>query len=241
MMDRQEILAKAKPILFNTEMVKAILDNRKTVTRRVIKPKYCDSVFEMHNNVLCETEPYTEPIKIENGMSRHKIRRFIECKSRYKVGDILYVRETWRKHPKQDIFYYRADSVCNGKSDEWGCPEPYDKTNNCILCEWCDGFIKWRPSIHMPKEAARIFLRVTGVKVERLQDITTEECHKEGVCEKGTSNFGTHYNPVPYDFSLEKFETLWDSTIKKQYLDIYGWEANPWVWTYEFERVNVDG
>ena len=225
-MDRTELLKIAKPILFNTEMAKAILDGRKTVTRRVVKPQ--------------PTAPRWNCI----GYLGYDDGHGYQMEQQYKVGDILYVRETWGKHPKQDIFYYRADSVCNGKSDEWGCPEPYDKTNNCILCEWCDGFIKWRPSIHMPKSAARIFLKVTGVRVERLQDMYVDDAINEGAWGNGIPilPFSLLYKEHPKAScnAIASFAHLWDSTMPKKDIDRYGWEANPWVWVYEFERVECD-
>ena len=121
------------------------------------------------------------------------------------LGDILYVRETWKKAPN-GYYYY----------EDWQRNDIADVT-------------KWKPSIHMPKEAARIWLKVTDVRVERLQDITSEQIGREGV-------------EVEYPHVLngeEKryaFSTLWNSTIKKSDIDTYGWDANPWVWVIEFER-----
>lgn len=120
-------------------------------------------------------------------------------------GDILYVRETWKKAPN-GYYYY----------EDWQRNDIADVT-------------KWKPSIHMPKEAARIWLKVTNVRVERLQEITSEQIGREGV-------------DVEYPHVLngeEKryaFSTLWNSTVKKSDLDRYGWKANPWVWVIEFER-----
>lgn len=120
-------------------------------------------------------------------------------------GDILYVRETWKKAPN-GYYYY----------EDWQRNDIADVT-------------KWKPSIHMPKEATRIWLKVTDVRVERLQDITSEQISREGV-------------EVEYPHVLngeEKryaFSTLWNSTIKKSDLNRYGWDANPWVWVIEFER-----
>ena len=94
----------------------------------------------------------------------------------------------------------------------------------------------WHPSIHMPKEAARIFLKVTDVRVERLQEITVDDCHREGINIATSSVTDGETLKRNHNFSLEKFETLWDSTIKKSDLDRYGWDANPYVWVIEFER-----
>lgn len=213
-MTRAELLQIAKPILFNSEMVRAILEGRKSCTRRVIKPQpqiCCADGYiydKIAKNLYCKGcgNPFIN--------SKYK-----ECMSKYQVGDYLYVRETWAEN--NFGLFFRADY-------------PQD---NCPEME-CNE--KWRPSIHMPKVAARIFLRVTDVRVERLQDITNDDCHKEGIDESGSANFGSHYNPRKYDFSIEKYHTLWDTTIKPADIPLYGWGANPWVWAIEFERVKVD-
>ena len=89
---------------------------------------------------------------------------------------------------------------------------------------------KWRPSIHMPKEAARIWLKVTDVRVERLQEINDKEAKKEGgPLEKEITYIGE-------GFQTNDFAELWDYTIKKSDFDRYGWDANPWVWVIDFER-----
>lgn len=216
-----------KPILFNTEMVKAILEGRKTVTRRVIKPRYRDDEYGWTVCInsythLVDDVAYTDG---EGACTR-------SMKPPYQVGDILYIRETW----------------CRG-TDIWNCertsPEYFYKE------EFRDASakdIKWKPSIHMPKEAARIFLKVTDVRVERLQDITEEDAIKEGCegtpCEHHgyivgggmcgcTDCMNTGWLEPP---TLE-FMDIWHSTINKKDLDDYGWNANPWVWVIEFERI----
>ncbi len=202
-MTRNELLERAKPILFNTEMVGAILGGRKTVTRRLVKYKYKKSHldYDRISKSLLEVE---EDIKDEtygtypNGEHWHRLLNARKILPQYKVGDILYVRETWCKgslNYGEEQYYYKAD-------------------NKIPYCEW-------HPSIHMPKEAARIFLRVMDVRVERLQDIDDDGVVAEGF-EIG----------APYD-------ELWDSTVKKSDLEKYGWSANPWVWVIEFERVEV--
>lgn len=202
-----------KPILFNTEMVRAILDNRKTVTRRVIKqPLWAisDSMEVAKNGemqALCE----------ETGC--HAV-----IKPPYKKGDILYVRETWNRYQKRIgrgkechlewLFGYKASPACSETLD-----------------------YPWKPSIHMSKEAARIFLRVTDVKVERLQDISHGGMTKEGI-ELPAGIVGGLI--AEYSYLRSKFTATWNSTIKKKDLDKYGWDANPWVWVIEFERVKGD-
>ena len=147
-------------------------------------------------------------------------------------GDILYVRETWGypislNSDKQYVF--RADKIV----------ESGFKNDSHI----------WHPSIHMPKEAARIWLKVTNVRVERLQEITEAQTEEEGFlftppCLHRTGeNYcdidGPCGNKIKYcDMSAGELfgKVLWDSTIKKSDIDIYGWDANPWVWVIEFER-----
>lgn len=203
-----------KPILFNTLMVQAILDGRKTQTRRVVKPKYSDSVFEIFKGVLCETEPPTPPIKLENGMTQHKVRRFVECEPRYQPGDILWVRESFCPNYFDDYSpAYKAD---------------YDKTKiGDVVPE-----AKWKPSIHMPRAAARIFLRVTDVRAERVQDISGRDALSEGV-DNGKSNpaMGVRWD----NMQRMAFADLWDSLNTKRG---YGWDVNPWIWVYEFERID---
>lgn len=198
-----------KPILFNTEMVKAILDGRKTVTRRVIQPHYKDGEAGFRINrrtadgVITGIEYYDEE---ECGTGRY-------IQPPYQIGDILYVRETWKRIP--------------GASSKGGFAYKYKASEEGRYWDKVSGF-KWKPSIHMPKEAARIWLKVTNVRVERLQDITPKQAGEEGVTWE-TDNSGI--------YRIMKFKKLWDSTIKKQDLDKYGWNVNPYVWVIEFERI----
>ena len=213
-----------KPILFNTEMVLVILDGRKSCTRRICKDANERTVPDMdfynadrrtyavHNYA---DKKHTDKLSIAE-------RSCPTC-----PGDILYVRETWEHF-----------ECCCCEGDEHGnCyQEPQQSTLNkscgCYMYRATDeiyGDARWHPSIHMPKEAARIWLKVTDVRVERLQDITSEQIGREGV-------------EVEYPHVLngeEKryaFSTLWNSTIKKSDLGQHGWDANPWVWVIEFER-----
>ena len=214
-----------KPILFNTEMVRAILDGRKSCTRRIIKgfiPKDAQfgyTAFTPHGSISCrgvfENEGYGEMF----------------FKLPYQIGDILYVRETWERF-----------ECWNCEGDERGnCPKQpkksvLDKTCGCYMYRATDeisGDAKWHPSIHMPKEAARIWLEVTNVRVERLRDITGLSVQKEGI-EVEPNECAGKFDFVSELFLL--FQRLWDSTIKKSDLDCYGWNANPWVWVIEFER-----
>ena len=203
-----------KPILFNTEMVKAILDGRKTVTRRVVKKDKADAVL-------------SSPCRMENPDIPDD--RFIKClcTAPCEIGDVLYVRETWsplyQDKDSKDVrgYMYKACTL-----------EEYDKMYPDGKDYQWEG--KWRPSIHMPKEAARIFLRVIDVRVERLQDITYEECKAEGfdgvIFEDDTGGLPA--------IAIRRFSGLWDSTIKPTDRDRFGWNANPWVWVIEFERIS---
>lgn len=193
-----------KPILFNTEMVRAILDGRKDATRRIVKGFIPDdavwgyTAFTPKGYISCRGT-------FADGYGEKFFK--LPCEP----GDTLYVRETWYKSPLR--YMYRAN---------------YSNTEQ-FYTDGKEVNIKWRPSIHMPKEAARIWLRVTDVRVERLQEITLEQICREGV-------------EIEYPYVLngeEKiyaFSNLWNSTIKKADLDCYGWDANPWVWVIEFER-----
>ena len=149
-------------------------------------------------------------------------------KAKYIVGDYLYVRETWAPCATMEswlnnanLYAYRAD--CEGEDH----PQAF----------------KWRPSIHMPKEAARIFLRVTDVRVERLWEITDEQARKEGCvgvhCNHPNGRYACEdcMNTGYLEPPVAEFHEVWNTTIKKQDIDKYGWESNPWVWVYEFERV----
>ena len=200
-----------KPMLMNTEMVKAILAGRKTVTRRLIKP-----------------QPKDKLEFIVAGDTKHIGKWFDRKNGGYWIplcccGEVLYVRETFYEDSKRYI--YKADY--------------FDK--EVFFQNGQEVSIKWRPSIHMPKEAARIFLRVTGVRVERLKDITVEQCIKEGFegvscdCAWGCTDCqGSGWLEPP----IVGFVDTWNSTIKKSDLDKYGWDANPWVWAISFERIS---
>lgn len=201
-----------KPILFNTEMVRAILDGRKTVTRRVVKPQ---PIFA--KSVEHDPDGKSFRFACENRLGKWEY----QVSPGYRHGDILWVRETWALVPDEvrDPLYrycYKADE------EE-------------ILVE------RWHPSIHMPREAARIWLRVTDVRVERLQEIDGDGLRAEGFDIPYFPNeLDNQFNKYGAIFDLEQakksFSALWDSTIKPADLDRYGWDANPWVWVIEFER-----
>ena len=205
------------PILFNTDMVRAILDGRKTVTRRLPSKRienkwddYCDYVSAVATT----------------GCTSFTEKQFYEQYPPYQPGDILYVRETWCKNYYHDYgkYFYRADG------EEIDMPLI---TGGTIKYGKADG-LRWRPSIHMPKEAARIWLKVTDVRVERLQDISDEQAKAEGANWKNGKNVG--FEEKMRRTAVERFAEIWDSAIKKSDLGLYGWDANPWVWVIAFER-----
>lgn len=253
---------KMKPILFNTEMVRAIQDGRKTVTRRLMKPQpkdtECKHEMSTHNDMVpefCDGDYSAACRKCGWGISQNGESVF---QPPYVPGDILYVRETFMK--EGDRYYYRADfesdwlDPCETLSGGYPSACRY---RNCDTCCAEGERIRWKPSIHMPKEAARIFLRVKSVRVERLQNITEGDAIKEGVPDEwpmepvycpecqgeglvGALHPGTlGYMEVdcPYcEKAIKRFENLWNSTMRSTDRDIYGWAANPWVWVIEFEK-----
>ena len=203
------------PILFNTEMVRAILDGRKTVTRRVVKEIPVET-HRIEENVFPDGH---KDFEYHWGVFRADVHGFLDFANivvpPYQPGDILYVRETWQE--------------C-----EWGY----------LYRAWPKGLhqpgtykgMPWRPSIYMPKEATRIWLKVTDVRMERLHDITEEQAIAEGAVD----NIGFIHSPdneyTEIHTEKEHFSKMWDSTIKKTEADRYGWDENPWVWVIEFEQ-----
>lgn len=216
-----------KPILFNTDMVRAILDGRKTQTRRLVKNLPLDDP--------CATYVDKDGLWISDEDGWHRAEAFSPIKS----GDILWVRETWSQlfscENPTGRYVYKA-------TDEYPFGSKYIVK------------FRWHPSIHMPRKAARIFLRVTDVRPESLQDITEDD-----VCAEGAEKIITRCQYMDYSESPpepcynvrpckncimdrgypELFcEMIWNPTIKKADLPRYGWETNPWVWVITFERIN---
>lgn len=350
-----------KPILFNTEMVRAILDGRKTVTRRAIKPKYdvlikiddgdvfyadcfgkwCpvagnpelaeqrlygrDRRTYLLSNEICRIWPKgiyglvsAKRTSGENGISfdfrmSSEQEKDIICSQSYLRGisrkasglcsSSPHGREPIKQCPvefemgncSRELERQETASHCNSwrktsnvQTDGWAksgnlelitSRNESEEDSECLLCEsncnlenikvpfsvgqtlyvretyskdvgrymykanyidnekfYRDGkevSIKWHPSIHMPKEAARIFLRVQDVHVERVQEITGAECVREGIPQESLKEVGEA-------FTVGQFADLWDSTVKPADLHCYGWDANPWVWVIDFERISRD-
>jgi len=199
---------KERPILFTGAMVRALLDGSKTQTRRVVKLP--------HENPLGEWEPATfggedggrtaagETIPEQGGIWHTRTGESLACPYG-QPGDRLWVRETWAPHPDfipaSHYAVYRADPECEHDVD------------------------RWRPSIHMPRWASRIVLEITGVRVERLQDIGTEEIEAEGVVTSDADIMQHGCRARVLDWIR-----LWESTGGS-------WDGNPWVWVIEFKRV----
>ena len=208
------------PILFSTPMVQAILEGRKTMTRRISKHQYWS---------------FSELIDVNNNGITQKTDRSVSCKYG-SVGDKLWVRETWCNLNKPGIdpeYVFKTETLD---------AEDYDPS------EW-----KWKPSIHMPKAAARIWLEIVSIRVEHLQDISEADAIAEGVLlletEEDVQVWGkagwgvaqtlNHYKNYlkNADFSIhyakDSFTTLW-----YEINGIQSWLDNPWVWVIEFKRIN---
>lgn len=226
-----------KPILFNTEMVRAILDGRKTQTRRLVKSTGLK---------IIDIPKWSSREVADNGIFFYVVKEAEKCATVSRIKppclpcDVLWVRETWAKDAGR--YMYKAN---------YSDTEKFYMNGREIKMVWC-------PSIHMPRAAARLFLRVIGVRTERLQDMSEEDAICEGYDGMPWCYHHVFDNypdsPIPCDASSgydcppdrpcdksipELFgETIWNPTIKKSDLDRYGWEANPWVWVIEFERIN---
>lgn len=223
-------MSRELPILFNTEMVRAILDGRKGATRRIVKGF-------IPNDAIWGYTAFTPKgyISCRGTFADGYGEKFFKLPC--EPGDILFVRETWqcwrahRYEATADIrFRAGGDDVrlqfANGSTDSI---DRYDF--DTFVHKWFSHNGEWKPSLFMPKEAARIWLRVTDVRVERLNEITDKGAEREGA-----------QPDYPFDYdvdkwpNLEHFKKIWNSTIKKSDIDRYEWDANPWVWVVEFER-----
>lgn len=189
---------KYVPILFNTEMVRAILEGRKTQTRRLVKQP------PILGEILHDEKGWYYEDGTRNGHA---------LKPPCNPGDILWVRETWHKDVGR--FMYKAN---------YADDEKFYRDGKEVQ-------LRWSPSIHMPEAAARIFLRVKDVRVERLNDMDEEAAIAEGFPD----------SPEGADSPLERFSALWDKTVKRDDLREYGYHANPWVWVIKFERCDTQG
>ncbi len=211
---------KERPILFNGDMVRAILDGRQTMTRRVVKPQpirircqsgqgECYDAWPNGNSCLTWDDVLLDPIY------------YAKCgHCPYgQPGDRLWVRETF------------AEYGTSRKHPNIGSPILYKATYKPSDCDDL-----WRPSIHMPRSASRITLEVTDVRVERVQEISGAGAVAEG-CGKGIPDYQLLHEGG-YRKARHEFSALWDSLNAKRG---YSWESNPWVWVVEFKRMEGDG
>ncbi|EMJ7589401.1 TPA: hypothetical protein ACIIU3_003354 [Serratia marcescens] len=210
---------KERPVIFNGEMVRAILDGRKTQTRRVMKPQPepCYRGGHWWPSNAFKTMLHIEE-QMQNGQGGWKGLAGYACPFG-RVGDRLWVRETFMDLTGTGIeattgkfegLAYRADTPAGSYGDE--VRKDYG--------------LKWTPSLHMPRKACRILLEITAVRVERLNDISEEDARAEGV--------------APSQHIITPPEALYRVGFLKLWQSIYGeesWSANPWVWVIEFRRV----
>ena len=196
-------MTKEKSIIFSTEEVRAIVDGRKTMTRMVVKPQPT-FVDTEHNYAIFETEG--------------KPHKELNCPYG-KVGDILWVKETWQESECfdfaiKDEYVYKANEDQEDFANEFG--------------------VHWKSSVCMPRAAARLFLKVKDIRVERLQDITEQDILAEGTpFDREIYEMPCNIQNAGATYLAGCFMRIWDSINAKRG---YGWDLNPWVWVIEFER-----
>ena len=230
---------KERPILFSGPMVRAILEGRKTQTRRVVKPVGNDDAF-----VLQDYGNGFWPYRSDDGDTPFKGDMELPIDCPYgQPGDRLWVRETFsigedlgadwvRGYAQGDMFV-----ILDGGSHEYIVPESYEIPRNAKETHNSEGTAEhWRefgpiPSIFMPRWASRITLEITGVRVERLQDISEADARAEGVSEESMRSFAVHPDTTG-KWARFAFRELWESINGPEC-----WQANPWVWAIEFKRV----
>lgn len=218
-------MSRVLPISFNTDMVRAILDGRKTETRRVIK--FPVNRFTRKTPIAGDVRVYKNTLRSDK-ISFHEDPSYcFDVKPPCRLGDILYVREAYcPNYFYEGIAGFRSEGM-RGNRNAYKADYRKEIIGDVVPEP------KWKPSIHMPKEVARIWLRVTDVRVERLQEMTLDDFLAEGAFPSPEA-----FNDPENAFGQAKriFTEIWNSTIKKSDQDLYGWDANPWVWVIKFER-----
>lgn len=217
-----------RPILYSTIMVQALLDNRKKQTRRTNKLEVVNQ--EPNNWIKPSLDSSGEWVfSTEKGPAKQ-----VRVKCPYgKLGDLLWVRETFCPTGSQEYLNASTEQPYFYKADV--------KESDFVKEMMANYGWKWKPSIHMPKDAARIWLKVTNVRVERLQEISKEDAIAEGI-EKAGEVFKFYMNPKPnywkpaVDNPIISFHSLWECINGEN-----SWIANPWVWVVEFEVVSTTG
>lgn len=228
---------KTRPILYNGEMVRATLDDRKTNTRRVMKPQPIhEPGIWTHPKMTGDHDIWVDPesmaldiLESDNVLCPYGV-----------PGDRLWVRETHTfvadSLQTQAGVVYRADSHIEwikGDAPQLNGKTVYNVTKPDV---W-----KWRPSIHMPRWASRITLEVTDVRVERVQDISERDAIAEGFDDarmflEGEADLVPTQKELKCPLLVWRFHNLWDSINAKR---SYGWDTNCWVWVVEFKRVEA--
>jgi len=239
---------KERPILFSSDMIKAILDGRKTQTRRVIKPQPIDEFAYIGIDPDYPKSEYH--LWLTDKRPGHGLRFCIKCPYGV-VGDRLWVREVWRCTGGGDLrnIIYRAEgdsamSFCgidDGRAGILHVPEPHWAEWDRLVYETNKG-CNWRSPIFMPKWAARIRCEITGIRVERVQELSISDCVDEGIQRSRgplppcpTTAFKDYSGEVAECGATASFRTLWDSLNGKKKGS--SWSENPWCWCIEFKRV----
>lgn len=208
------------PILFNDEMVRAILDGRKTQTRRVLEVQPPDHRYRLAT-CMSSTDRKIEGlhhwVHVVGVDQRDVGQPYFRCP--YVVGDRLWVREAFAVYQAEPIITEGA-AVASGGDSEVVYRATYGEGGT------------WKPSIHMPRWASRITLEVTDVRVERLQDISEDDAEAEGFSRREPEAYEDALNDD--NWATGQFKRVWDSFAKRG----YSWETNPWVWVIEFKRVD---
>ena len=199
-----------RPILFSTPMVQAILEGRKTQTRRVVKPQ----PERVNNDTPMLATEFIKKLTQMKAKGLEAIRpgtdgyAFPKCPYG-QPGDVLWVRETWQPSASGAYVHFKADII--GEDANKG----------------------WKPSVHMPKDACRLFLRITNVRLERLQEISEQDAKSEGAGKwKEFATFPELNKTIEQETHASGFAKLWVSINGKE-----SWNDNPWVWVVEFERM----
>ncbi|MDN0033284.1 hypothetical protein QVN85_10250 [Oscillibacter valericigenes] len=203
-----------KPVLFNTEMTQAIMAGRKNTTRRVIKPQPKSPIVRQPDGSFREIMPCANGVRV-----------FVP---RFKVGDVLYIRETWQFIPCRDC----GPELCSEVPTVFEDKESTSKGCFIYRANYPEAmYVKWKPSIFMPRQAARTFLRVIDARVEQLQDIDAQGIRKEGL-----ASMAAHAGDMR--IAIAEWQLVWDRTMTRAARALYGWEANPWIWVYEFQKIS---
>lgn len=229
---------KQRPIIFNTEMVQAILDGRKTQTRRPMNPQPEPDNETSKGGYWFPCHAFQSMVHVEDLQDPLWRGMASDACQICSVGDQLWVRETWRK--------FNSSDECGCSESPCSCP-----SNGTVLFKAShdDGESKWKPSIHMPRSAARIILEVTDIRVERVKDIKEQDAITEGMkfTNYGLNKFGNQLpgwlwrNSKKHEECLSSakwaFLNLWESIYGEQSIE----QSNPWVWVIEFKVISTKG